>query len=244
MHPKQDTTGNNFTILGDVCRRAITTNMDPEVERPELRQFGFDPVERVLTNRGQYIAAALTICRAYFAAGRPDKVKRLASFEGWSDTVRSALIWLGKEDPVKSMESARAEDPERIELSDMLEAWGAVIGIGSGSRMRLAGVLAKGLGTSRQAEGSDMEPTYPDLHAALLNVAQRSAGRTGRSAPPDFEDVREVASTVQGQDRERQALYGPVRRKTRLGMVGRTGLGRGVEGVSGVNFQPSCAICQ
>jgi putative DNA primase/helicase len=56
---------------------------------------------------------------------------KLASFEGWSDTVRSALIWLGKEDPVRSMESARAEDPERIELSDMLEAWGAAIGTGS-----------------------------------------------------------------------------------------------------------------
>jgi hypothetical protein len=178
-------TGNNFTILGDVCRRAITTNMDPEVERPELRQFDFDPVERVLANRGQYIAAALTVCCAYFAAGRPGRAPRLASFEGWSDTVRSALIWLGKEDPVKSMESARAEDPERIELGDMLEAWGEVIGIGPGSRMRLAVVLAKALGTSRQAEGLDMEPTYPDFHAALQNMAQRSASRTGRSAPPD-----------------------------------------------------------
>ena len=64
-------TGNNFTIVGDVCRRAITTNLDPEVERPELRQFDFDPVERVLANRGEYIAAALTICRAYIVAGRP-----------------------------------------------------------------------------------------------------------------------------------------------------------------------------
>lgn len=114
-------TGNNFTLVGDICRRVITINLDAGMERPELRQFDFDPIERVLADRGKYIAAALTICRAYFVAGRPDKAPKLASFEGWSDTVRSALIWLGKEDPVKSMEFARQEDPELLELAEMLE---------------------------------------------------------------------------------------------------------------------------
>jgi hypothetical protein len=75
-------TGNNFTIVGDLCRRVITVNLDSEMERPEFRQFDFDPVERVLGNRGAYIAAALTICRAYVVAGRPNKAPRLASFEG------------------------------------------------------------------------------------------------------------------------------------------------------------------
>jgi hypothetical protein len=86
---------------------------------------------------------------------------------------------------VKSMDTARAEDPERIELSEMLDSWGAAIGIGPGSRVRLAAALLKGLSLSRQSEGLDMEPTYPDFHAALLAMAQRSASRTGRSAPPD-----------------------------------------------------------
>jgi hypothetical protein len=175
-------TGNNFVIVGDVCRRTVTTNLDPRVERPELRQFGFDPVDRVLANRGQYIAAALTICRAYFVSGRPNKAPRLASFEGWSDTVRSALIWLGKEDPVKSMETARAEDPERAELSDMLEAWSEVIGTGSESRRKLADVLLKGLSTSRASQHLELEPTFPDFHAALMAMAQRS---TGKSVQPD-----------------------------------------------------------
>ena len=93
-------TGNNFVIVGDVCRRTVTTNLDPGVERPELRQFDFDPVDRVLADRGKYIVAALTICRAYCVAGRPNRAPKLASFEGWSDTVRSALMWLGKKDPV------------------------------------------------------------------------------------------------------------------------------------------------
>ena len=173
-------TGNNFTIVGDLCRRVITTNLDARMERPELRQFKFDPVERVLANRGQYIAAALTICRAYIVAGRPNRAPRLASFEGWSDTVRSALLWLGKEDPVKSMETARAEDPERVELSDMLEAWCTVIGIGPGSRMKLATVLSKGLDMTRDHAGDELEPTYPEFHAALEAVALRSTGRRGQ----------------------------------------------------------------
>jgi putative DNA primase/helicase len=66
-------TGNNFVVVGDLCRRVITTNLDAAMERPELRQFKFDPVEMVLADRGKYIAAVLTICRAYFVAGRPDK---------------------------------------------------------------------------------------------------------------------------------------------------------------------------
>jgi putative DNA primase/helicase len=138
-----------------------------------------------MADRGKYIAAALTICRAYFVAGRPDRAPRLASFEGWSDTVRSALMWLGKDDPVKSMEDARAEDPERIELSDMLEAWAAVIGTGPETRMKLAAVLTKGLSMSRDHAVADLEPTYPDFHAALFAMAQRNANRTGKSGPPN-----------------------------------------------------------
>jgi putative DNA primase/helicase len=178
--------GNNFTVVGDLCRRVITANLDAEMERPEFRQFGFDPVERVLANRGAYIAAALTICRAYIVAGRPGKAAGLASFEGWSDTVRSALIWMGQADPVKSMESARAEDPERAELSDMLEAWAQVIGTGFGSRVRLADAILKGMSTVRAAPVSydetskTMEPTYPELYAAMEALAFKDTGKRGQ----------------------------------------------------------------
>src|ERR1700682_631299 len=109
-------TGNNLVIRGDMCRRVVTATLDPRLERPELRIFKSNPVAKVMANRGAYIAAALTICRAYAAAARPGPAKRLASFEGWSDTVRSALIWLGKSDPVDTMEAQRDLDPVRIEL--------------------------------------------------------------------------------------------------------------------------------
>jgi putative DNA primase/helicase len=179
-------TGNNFVVVGDLCRRVLTINLDSEMERPEFRQFDFDPVERVLANRGAYIAAALTICRAYVVAGRPGRAPRLASFEGWSDLVRSSLIWLGKADPVQSMETARAEDPERAELSALLEAWAQVIGIGSGSRVRLADAILKGMSTVRAGPVSydemarAMEPTYPELYAALEALAFKDTGKRGQ----------------------------------------------------------------
>ena len=113
MERRCSATGNNITIVGDLCRRVILSNLDPEVERPELREFKGKPVEKILADRGAYIAACLTICRAYIVAGSPDQVKPLASFEGWSDIVRSALIWLGKTDPVDSMdENAGAIIPQ------------------------------------------------------------------------------------------------------------------------------------
>ena len=50
------------------------------MERPELRQFHGDPVATVLADRGPYIAAVLTIVRAYLAAGCPGLLPPLASF--------------------------------------------------------------------------------------------------------------------------------------------------------------------
>ena len=121
----------------------------------------------VLADRGAYIAAALTICRAYIAAGRPNPADRLASFEGWSDTVRSALIWLGKADCVASMDAARDEDPELRGLRDILSAWVEAIGIGYKYRCTLVDVIAL---VARQANG---QPLWPKLHAAVQAVAGR-----------------------------------------------------------------------
>ena len=177
-------TGNNFVVVGDTCRRVIMTSLDAGVERPELRQFKFDPVALVLADRGKYIAAALTICRAYFVAGRPRPAPKLASFEGWSDTVRSALIWLGKEDPVKSMETAREEDPERIELIEMMLAWDRALGSGGKNRAKLSDVILKGTAMVRDDAAGQLEPTYADLYAALENVAFRATGKRGQKPDP------------------------------------------------------------
>ncbi len=112
-------TGNNLTLSGDITRRSLIANLDPGQERPELRQFAAKPTDAVFADRGRYVRAALTIVSAYISAGRPDKLPPLASFEGWSDTVRSALVWLGCADPVATMLRAIGDDPvhaARVEL--------------------------------------------------------------------------------------------------------------------------------
>jgi len=116
-------TGNNITLHGDMTRRGLHANLDPKVERPELREFSFDPIERVLANRGAYIAAAITIARAYIAAGSPKVCGPFGSYEGWSRFIRSPLVWLGKNDPVKSMDKAREADPANTALRNLIGFW-------------------------------------------------------------------------------------------------------------------------
>lgn len=178
-------TGNNFVVVGDLCRRVITVNLDPAVERPELRQFEFDPIARILSDRGAYVAACLTVCRAYWVAGQPGLAPPLLSFEGWSNTVRSALIWLGREDVVKSMDAAREEDPERTEISDMLEAWASVIGVGGGSRIKTADAIVRGMAvvkpTMIDLDNPHLtEPKHPELYAALEAIAFKATGKRGQ----------------------------------------------------------------
>ena len=159
--------GNNIVVAGDLTRRVIRCRLDPQMENPELRVFTGDPIATVMENRGAYVAAALTICRAYIVAGRPDKKKRLASFEGWSDTVRSALTWLGLEDPVNSMESVREDDPERGMLNDLMVAWSDTYGTGYAHRVVLRDVIEV-IGEMRSDQDGTRVFAKPELRNAVL----------------------------------------------------------------------------
>lgn len=116
-------TGNGLTLLGDMTRRAVLCSLDAKVERPELRRFAFDPIARVLENRGAYVAAALTIARAYRAAGLPEVCPPIGSYSDWSRTARAPLIWLDEADPIDSMETARMEDPELMSIRELIGHW-------------------------------------------------------------------------------------------------------------------------
>ena len=70
--------GNNIIIVGDLYRRVVRCRLDARMERPEVRNFKSNPKETILLNRGKYIAACLTIARAYITAKRPGKCPQLA----------------------------------------------------------------------------------------------------------------------------------------------------------------------
>jgi RepB DNA-primase from phage plasmid len=116
-------TGNNLTLVGDMVRRAVISTLDAGIERPELRNFEFDPIDRVLQNRGAYVAACLTIVRAYRAAGAPKVCGPLGSYREWSEALRAPLIWIGEADPIDSMETAREEDPELAAMRELFVLW-------------------------------------------------------------------------------------------------------------------------
>jgi len=165
-------TGNNIHLVGDMTRRTIMCSLDPNMERPELRDFQGKPFELVLGDRGKFVSAALTIARSYIAAGSPGILPPLASFEQWSGLVRSALVWLGKADPVLTMEKARAEDPVISTLSAVLNAWHDA----AGSTAHTVGAI-KTLSEVKNPLGNAI---HSGLREALCEVADD--GRDGIAA--------------------------------------------------------------
>ena len=151
--------GNNVRPSGDLLRRVIHCRLDAGMERPELRQFARAPLEEVIANRGDYIAAAITIVRAWHVAGRPDRLPVMAGFGRWSDWVRSSLFWLSGVDICDCIERLREEDGQLQGFRAVLAAWFDVFGSEPVTVRELV----------REAEQENRN----ELHEALLNVAGR-----------------------------------------------------------------------
>jgi putative DNA primase/helicase len=58
------------------------------MEQPETRKFKGDPMKAVLADRGRFVAAILTVARAYIVAGKPGRLSPFASFDRWSELIR------------------------------------------------------------------------------------------------------------------------------------------------------------
>lgn len=160
-------TGNNIQLVGDMTRRVIVCSLDPDMERPELRTFKHSPFDQILADRGLFVAAALIIVRAYVVAGCPNQLPALASFEDWSRLVRSALVWLGKKDPVETMKRAREDDPVAGMLKNLLISWHKA----TGSDKHTSGAICELAG--HQIHGGFVNAT---LREALLEVAEDKRG--------------------------------------------------------------------
>jgi putative DNA primase/helicase len=75
--------GNNLVVVADLVRRTLICRLDANMENPDERTFRTDPVSTVLADRGRYVAAILTIARAYIAAGKPGLLSALPSYQAW-----------------------------------------------------------------------------------------------------------------------------------------------------------------
>jgi RepB DNA-primase from phage plasmid len=116
-------TGNNVTFGDDMVRRGLTCNLEALDERPELREFKHDPLTLAQAGRGKYVAAALTIVRAYLTAGAPRVCGSFGSYPLWSTMVRSPLVWLGESDPTACLEDIRKDDPVLNNIREFFALW-------------------------------------------------------------------------------------------------------------------------
>jgi hypothetical protein len=121
--------GNNCLFMGDTARRTCHIKLESQDEKPEKRKFKIPDIrEHCRHHRGNLLGAALTILRAYFAAGRPDvKVKTWGSFEGWSSVVQSAVVFAGLPDPADTREEFEKDaDNDVTQLRNLITAMEAV----------------------------------------------------------------------------------------------------------------------
>lgn len=158
-------TGNNLAVQGDLKRRTVLIRMDAKVERPEQRTFDRQHIETVMSCRGILISSALTITKAYLAAGEPliNGHIPFGSFEAWDRLVRRPLLWLGYPDPLGGAEALREADPDLETMRAFFRAWLDIPAL-SGPQT-VSDIIKIGM---EYMPGGDR--ACPDLHDALQMV--------------------------------------------------------------------------
>lgn len=117
--------GNGIYPLNDTVRRCLPFRL--LVTDPRTLSRGFEGMEIkawARKHRAELFASALTVVAAYIRAGRPDQgLSHFPSFEAWSDTIRSAVVWAGMPDPLltrREYESNNEDEAEAGHLMDLL----------------------------------------------------------------------------------------------------------------------------
>jgi putative DNA primase/helicase len=154
-------TGNNLTIGGDAIRRSLLCAMDAGCERPELRTFKDNVIEVANARRGELVAAALTVLRAWHVAGETAHMPPLGSFEEWSFRIREPLVWLDKIDPCETLAEIRENDPHRGDLIAVIMQWKAHLSVNQ--QYTVQDIIGRGINVA-------------SFHTALLAVARARSG--------------------------------------------------------------------
>jgi hypothetical protein len=166
-------TANNATMRPDMLRRSLPIRIVADTDRPEARRFSFEPYEEARRRRGEIVAAALAIARAWWRArdteeGRRIRQATLGSFEEWAELVAGSTEWLTGLNPITLIEERKAEDSGRGSEQQVVEAlrklfgdkeWSAKDAIGQ------AGSFGEPGKPMREGTGID-----PELWASVMPV--------------------------------------------------------------------------
>jgi hypothetical protein len=107
-----------------MARRLVRIRLDPHTDRPWQRSDFRHPdlMSWVRANRARLVAACLTLCQAWIAAGRPRGGRSIGSFENWAHVLGGVLEVAGIPGFLGNLE-------EMMESSDSEgAAWNAFIG--------------------------------------------------------------------------------------------------------------------
>lgn len=161
-------TGNNLSFRNDMASRAVLASLDAELENPGERVFRRDLKSYVPQHRAELAVAALTVLRAYIAAGRPKIAGMAASrFEDWA-IVRAALVWLGEPDPWATNARVSVGDEARAEHHDLMLCIAAAFG--NGQFLATTDIIER-------AQGPD--PAAQNLHQALATALPHGVSAPG-----------------------------------------------------------------
>jgi hypothetical protein len=115
-------TGNAYTLAEDLVRRTIVTELDANVENPELRRFAGDFLADIAQQRSQLLQAALIIWRYGRQQVRSNRPP-LGGFETWSRWCRDPLVALRCRDPVAEIAKSKTTDPNRRQTVEIFQTW-------------------------------------------------------------------------------------------------------------------------
>lgn len=176
-------TGNNLRVAGDIPRRSFGIRLDANAERPwERTGFKISDLEQhVLANRGDLLAAALTVIRAWYTNGKPETpVRPLGSYEQWSRTIGSVLAFAGIDGFLGNLEQTQVvQDEDTQQWAAFFDAWWDAFGATSVTVDDICGRLieedVQGARTSRALP--DALLVHLDVHGVRAGALRRSLGR-------------------------------------------------------------------
>ncbi|MFN4282414.1 MAG: toprim domain-containing protein [Alphaproteobacteria bacterium] len=119
-------TGNNPEFSNEMARRLVRIRLDPHVERPWQRTNFRHPdlMTWVRANRPRLVAACLTLCQAWIAAGRPRGVRTVGSYEKWAQVIGGVLEVAGIEGFLGNLdEMMEASDSEGAAWRAFVSGW-------------------------------------------------------------------------------------------------------------------------
>jgi len=173
-------TGNRLALAEDLTRRFLVVELDPRCENPENRRFSAGFLDGIKQQRGELLAAALTIWRW----GRQNELEEgvpIGSFEQWASWVRDPLLALGCQDAILRNAEIKSDDPQRRSIVEFLLRWRSLY---CDQRIKAADIDANLLrvadlaGRSRQAAATFLA-NHVDVRIAGLCLVRTRHGRWG-----------------------------------------------------------------